>query len=265
MDEGAGTLNLTTTKGIAIGSTNSLDNALSVGVDAPSQKTAITTTIARPPAGTGKYEQAGLWFGNNEDNYSKVVVSTRSGTIIEHLLEVNVGTVSSQKSGPLNLTGKAVTLKLVANPSDRTVTASYRIGTESEKTLGHVAPPGEFFSFDAAGIDPAIGTRSFAGIFATHRNGPSPLVYRFDRFTVSDAAAEAPPFLRHPVQALGLRRPHSHFNRLRTRRPLIRSGALREDPCDPLGRQQAGGLGRGNRYAGFTAYARPHGGPGFHS
>ena len=152
VDEGAGTLNLTTTKGIAIGSTNSLDNALSVGVDAPSQKTAITTTIARPPAGTGKYEQAGLWFGNNEDNYSKVVVvSTRSGTIIEHLLEVNGSTVSSQKSGPLNLTGKAVTLKLVANPSDRTVTASYRIGTESEKTLGHVAPPGEFFSFDAAG------------------------------------------------------------------------------------------------------------------
>ena len=40
------------------------------------------------------------------------------------------------------------------------------------------------FSSDAAGIDPEIGTRSFGGMFASHRKGAAPLVFSFDSFSV---------------------------------------------------------------------------------
>ncbi len=53
-------------------------------------------------------------------------------------------------------------------------------------------PPEEFFSFDAAEIDPRIGTRSFAGIFASHRYSGTPLIYSFGSFSVSDASLAGP-------------------------------------------------------------------------
>jgi large repetitive protein len=59
--------------------------------------------------------------------------------------------------------------------------------------LGTFIAPPAFFSFDAAGIDPEIGTRSFTGIFATHRHGPSPLTYTFSRFTVVAETSPPPP------------------------------------------------------------------------
>ncbi|GMA36961.1 hypothetical protein [Demequina litorisediminis] len=71
LDLVGGDLNVTTTAGIQSLGVNSLDNALGVGIDAPSQITSIGTTIEDVPAGTGNYEQAGLYFGIDEDNYVK--------------------------------------------------------------------------------------------------------------------------------------------------------------------------------------------------
>ncbi len=56
--------------------TNSQVNALGVGFVAPSKFT-IQTTLVQPNAGTGKSEQAGLWFGVDEDNFVKLVVIFR--------------------------------------------------------------------------------------------------------------------------------------------------------------------------------------------
>ena len=187
----AGTLQITTTAGLASAAANSLDNALAVGIDAPSQISIITTTLLNPPAGTGNFEQAGLWFGNDEDNYVKlVVISTPSGTTIQYLMEQAGAHTSTTGTNPLALTNSKVVLTLFANPSDRTIIGTYQIDGGPEQTLETFIAPGEFFSFDAAGIDPEIGTRSFGGIFASHRNGPGPLVYSFDDFSV--AAGEPP-------------------------------------------------------------------------
>ncbi len=60
-----GTLNVSTTKGIMYAANNSQDNALAVGIDAPNQISLLETTLLNPPAGSGKFEQGGLWFGNN--------------------------------------------------------------------------------------------------------------------------------------------------------------------------------------------------------
>ena len=74
VDVAAETLQITTTAGLAFTSSNSLDNGLAVGIDAPNQVSIMETILLNPPAGTGNFEQAGLWFGNDEDNYVKLTV-----------------------------------------------------------------------------------------------------------------------------------------------------------------------------------------------
>lgn len=192
VDGSSGMLRVTTTSGLFSRESNSQDNALGVGIDAPSQITRLRAVVVDPPAGTGKFEQAGLWFGNDEDNFIKLVVSsTTSGTVIEALMEKAGAQSGTKKSSALNLTSSRVTLTLLANPSGRKVEALYQIDSGPSQLLASYIAPPEFFSFDAAGIDPRIGTRSFGGILASHRNGPSPLVYTFDEFSMI-AEAEVP-------------------------------------------------------------------------
>ena len=190
-DIGEGTLRVTTTNGVMFTDSNSQDNALSVGIDAPNQVTNVNTVILNPPAATGSYEQAGVWFGNDEDNYDKIgVISTPTGTKIEHVQEVRGRQTYSRQSAVIDLTGAAVTLNLKADPFTRNVHGSYRINGGPAKVLGEFIAPGEFFSFDAAGIDPQIGTRSFGGIFASHRRGLIPMTYSFAEFNVGKEASQ---------------------------------------------------------------------------
>ena len=185
VDTDAEVLKITTTPGLQYQGANALDNALGVGMDAPSHVSVLTTTLLDPPAGTGNFEQAGLWFGNDEDNYVKLVVlSTSVGTKIQFLLEVDGQALAEKKTGVLDLSGATVLLRLRVDPSDKSVQAAYQIDGEPIKILKTFIVPPEFLSFDAAGIDPIVGTRSFGGVFASHRNGPAPLIYVFDDFSV---------------------------------------------------------------------------------
>jgi glucose/arabinose dehydrogenase/N-acetylneuraminic acid mutarotase len=194
MQTSGGVLRVTTTKGLFQTTANSQDNALGVGIDAPSQVTRLGATLVDPPSGTGNYEQAGLWFGNDQDNYVKlVVISTPTGTRVETLMERNAATVGSRRSAALNLTAARVTLSLRADPVNRSIAASYQINGGASQSLGSFTAAPEFFSFDAAGIDPRIGTRSFGGILASHRNGPAPVVYSFDEFSMTKEALPPPP------------------------------------------------------------------------
>ena len=180
-----GTMSILTTKGLMSTTSNAQDNAVAVGIDAASQISILETTVLNPPAGTGKYEQAGLWFGNNEDNYVKMIVmSDSTGTKIQYNMEVNGSTVGAKTSAAINLTGASTTLSLRANPSTQEIEGFYSINGGPASALGKLTAPPEFFSFDAAGIDPRIGTRSFGGIFASHRNAASSLTYTFDSFSV---------------------------------------------------------------------------------
>ena len=188
-----GTLAITTTAGLQHLGSNSLDNGLGVGIDAPDHVSLMSGTLVNPPVGSGQAEQAGLWFGNDENNYLKfVVLSTATGTKIQFLMEVNGAQTDVVNSGNINLVGDRVKLTLRANPADRTITASYKINALSTKTLGTFVAPGGFFSFDAAGIDPTIGTNTFGGLMASHRNGASPLTYVFDEFSLKDDTPPAP-------------------------------------------------------------------------
>ncbi|MGF2685372.1 Kelch repeat-containing protein [Marinobacter sp. DUT-3] len=182
-----GYLEYNTTAGIKFEGNNSQDNALAVGFAAPNQITRITTQILDVPQGTGKYEQAGLWFGNDEDNYIKLVVlSDPKGPRVHYLLEVGGTTVTQKNISASGLIGSDIIFGMTVNPFDRTVELNYSLNGGSTVQVDTLLPPDEFFSFDAAGIDPEIGTRSFAGIFATHRHAAASMVYKFDEFTLQE-------------------------------------------------------------------------------
>ena len=210
----SGLLEETTTAGTADKARDSLDNALGVGIDAPSQVTRIEATLNDPPAGTGNFEQGGLWFGNDEDNFVKLIALSHSaGPKIEFALEVAGITVERHHSPTLSLAaGSIVTLRLIADPTDRTIEAYYQVNGGPFVSLGFVAAPGDFFSFDGAQIDPTIGTNSFGGIFASHIDGPASLAYKFDQFSVvkernagatpADLLREGIAFKRSPLSSV---------------------------------------------------------------
>ncbi len=93
-----GELRITTTSGSqyrvpgqTTGSVNSLDNGLGVGIDPGTHALRIQTTIIAPPNGSGKGQQAGIWFGPDEDNYVKLVVLSASASKVKVQLSVEQG------------------------------------------------------------------------------------------------------------------------------------------------------------------------------
>ncbi len=185
LDTTAGELTITTTAGLHFEGSNSLVNAIGVGIDIPSQLTRVSTTLVDIPVAqfTNNFEQAGLWFGNDEDNYVKlVVISTEFATEVELLIEIQ-GNAAGRIRLPISITGSDdVELQMEINPSVRTITGLVSINGGATTELGSFVAPPEFFSFDAARVDPMIGTDSFAGIYASHRNAAGPLEFTFDGF-----------------------------------------------------------------------------------
>ena len=182
-----GRLAITTTSGIVHSGVNSQDNGLGVGLPLPDATYRIATTLVMPPAGTGAWEQAGLWFGVSERDYLKLVFADgTSGLVIQALVEQGDGTAQQATNG-LGALPAAVQLELIVDPTAETAAASYTIAG-SRVELGTFSLPSLWFSKDAAGIDFTVGTRSYAGIFATHRNRSAqlpPLVYEFEQFSVA--------------------------------------------------------------------------------
>src|SRR6185295_2739501 len=140
-------------------------NVLGVGVTGQAQTTRITTRLLTPPNGSGKYEQAGLWFGYDEDHYFKLAYeSAPGGNLIEFLEEYAGKPVKSFKVSVGAAAPSSVSLEFIVDPYNQKVSAYYAVGSNDLAQLGQaIAAAPEFFSFDAAGIDPEIGTRSFAG------------------------------------------------------------------------------------------------------
>lgn len=191
----SGELRIATTIGQVNGTSDAQDNMLGVGFDGGTP-TVIEATLPNLPASTGKYEQAGIWFGYSQNEVMRLsVASPAAGSWqLQRHLETGGVAVQSVAGTQAIPSGTTVTLRITTDPTTRSVQASYRIGTTGSfvNLGGALAVPGAFFSFDAAGIDPAIGTRSFAGIYATGRwSSPRP-TFAFTRFSL-ERATEPPP------------------------------------------------------------------------
>ncbi|PSR56261.1 hypothetical protein AHMF7605_23545 [Adhaeribacter arboris] len=197
---GTGKLTITTTPGIAYlrnGSTsttttatNSQLNALGVGVETSNQDVVIETTLLQPNAGTNKSEQAGLWFGLDEDNFVKIDVVSAANlrSNIEFRREVNglSGTTDqATTASTLALSKSVVKLKLIVKrgttaEADGIVEGIYSINGGAEVSLGTLPLPAKFVNGKQIGEK----NLSYAGIFATHRRATTAVDYSFDDFSV---------------------------------------------------------------------------------
>lgn len=186
VDTAAGLFKITTTGGIAYQGNNNQDNTLGVGIDAADQISVLDATLVNFPAQTANFEQAGLWYGSDDDNYLKLVVVYEPGGARVQFVEERTGVALQQVvSGVINLTGASVQLRMRADPVAKTVTGYYSLNGADFSQLSAFTVPPELFNADGAGIDPALGTRVFGGVFATDRFLGGTALFQFDAFSLT--------------------------------------------------------------------------------
>ncbi|QBR91705.1 putative Ig domain-containing protein [Nocardioides euryhalodurans] len=192
-----GALTITATKGIqfrapgqspAATAPNALLNGLGVGVSGSTTGYDLSTTVVAPtfPGPDNGAQQGGLWFGLDEDDYVKAVVSRVTATTnkVQLLTEVGgvatPGTTYEMNSAPF-ATGTDVELELevVDGPGTGTTGGTaqlyYTVGSGQRTLLADVTTPSRTSMsvpqawFDGAALE-GQDAQSFAGLFATKRN-----------------------------------------------------------------------------------------------
>ena len=132
------------------------------------------------------FQQAGLWYGIDNDNYLKLtVVYDPAGTRAQFLEERAGATQQQVVSAPFPAGTTRVYLRMRGDPVAHTVTGYYSLDGVNYTELSTFDVPPALFNADAAGVDPALGTRVFGGIFATHRFAGGPNVFEFDNFALT--------------------------------------------------------------------------------
>ncbi|MCJ8164434.1 putative Ig domain-containing protein [Pontibacter sp. E15-1] len=170
----AGALELTTNKGIAYAGNNNQLNTLGVEV-ATMGELLIETALVNPYVGTAS-QQAGLWLGLGDKTYVKLAVVNSKIELRRELNDASNGSGDGRLSGTISgLASKRLNLRMTMNPGTQVVEGFYSIDDGATyKTIGTVSVSG-------MGITNGY---AYTGIFATHRNGTSPVVYTFDDFSV---------------------------------------------------------------------------------
>ena len=186
VDTAASVLKITTTAGIATQAANNQDNALGVGIDAADQISILDTTVVNLPALVPNFQQAGLWYGIDNDNYLKLVVVYDPAGTRAQFVEERAGVTQQQVVGAAFPAGTTkVYLRMRGDPVAHTMTGFYSLDGVSYAEMSTFDVPPGLFNADAAGIDPALGTRVFGGVFATHRFAGGPTVFQFDNFSLT--------------------------------------------------------------------------------
>jgi N-acetylneuraminic acid mutarotase/glucose/arabinose dehydrogenase len=198
LDVAGSALQVTTTSGLAAGSTNSQANALAVGVDPGVSFTASTTLINPQVAANGSFEQAGLWFGTHrfgQTDYAKlVVVSRTAGPTVQLLVEGGDAQLGVRNVVIPDPSTSTIEMELTADAGALTVSGRFRVNGGAWQSVGSpIGVPARLFTQDQAGVDAALGTDSFVGLFASHRNAPAAAEFRFGDFAVAEISAPPPP------------------------------------------------------------------------
>jgi len=176
----SGSLQLTTNKGIAYERNNNQLNALGVKVNSRGQLQ-VETTLIHPYYGTAS-QQAGVWLGLNDKTYIKLAVT---GNKVEMRREYN--DASSTPATDQRITGtisglnnQVVRLRLEVDPTSGTAQGFYSTDGVNYVNVGQsYSTPG--LSISGMGL---TGSTVYTGIFATHRNGTTPVTYSFDSFQI---------------------------------------------------------------------------------
>lgn len=182
---------------------NSLTNGLGLGFSG-SGKTEISVELVNldflSTPSSFQSQQAGLWFGTDEDNYVKLIIyKTEFDTgRIQLLAENKTGaTVTVQDHKPvtdfIGLPNSTVKLTMTIDSSNNSVTGSYSINGDAPVSVGKTfTVPASFFS--GKNLPDTTGPMTFAGIMATKRTAPEieKLVVTFDNFCITRVSNIAP-------------------------------------------------------------------------
>lgn len=190
---GNGNLVLEANNGIAFrtegaGNTQSTDvnsqvNTLGVGFDADTYGNfSITTTIVNPYTdGSNNSEQAGLWFGLNEDNFVKLIVNVNGQVELRSELNGRSENVDQVIATVENLNTGTVQLRLFVDIDNNALVAYYTLNSGLEVSLGSLPLPSGYLAGNAT-----YDNQSFAGIFATKRREViANVVYTFEDFAIT--------------------------------------------------------------------------------
>ena len=141
----------------------------------------LETILLDPPAGTRRYEQAGLWLGKDQHNYAKLVYSSPpTRQRLEFTVELGDARVAFHRTAAPVTRPQSVQLLLRRDTAAHRLGAWYAVDGGPWREFGSVSVPDDFGT-----RDPARGRESYAGVFATHRHASSPLVYRFGHFATA--------------------------------------------------------------------------------
>ena len=207
-----GQLLITSTKGIqyaqpsGVGETssdtNSQINALGVGFDA-SQATVLEATVDGldfSQSAGNNFQQTGIWFGLDEDNYVKFNVGKAGANVgrLELAVEQKPGdgeelvfTTSNNLLDPVPtidaLSSKTVTLRVELSPDAGEVTATYIVDGAAPQTLATLPVPLAFFNGSDHDNDASTAALSYAGIFTTHRRAAADesMTVAFNEFSIT--------------------------------------------------------------------------------
>ena len=212
LDVNGGNLIITSSKGLFYrdpsksNNTNSQINGMGVGMDASSGKLRFKTTIVNPEfnlSTSNQSQQAGIWFGTDEDNVVKVALAKTSSTAAKVQLVVEDYVTDGNSSSPSeinsanlagNITTQSVTLILEIDQTTGQAQAFYQLNGGAEVLVENggddFLPLGAHFftgtDHDASGATPNI---SFGGVFSSLRNAnATPAI----DFSFSDFSIEAP-------------------------------------------------------------------------
>jgi glucose/arabinose dehydrogenase len=171
---------------------NSLVNGLQTRFDASQNPFTVTVRIRRPADSIKQpYEQAGILFGPDQDNYLKLVAAaTNNGYRVQFMDEQKTGADyihAMGRSGVFTDIGswdaiETLDLILAGDPSSGKFTAFYAINGGSSKKAG-----GEL---TLTGSQKASFFRSTAraGIMVMHKNGDGGISVAIDRFAIASTA-----------------------------------------------------------------------------
>jgi len=180
-----GRLQLIANKGIDFQTNNNQLNVLGVKAHAAA-KLQLELKVINPYNNT-QSQQGGLWYGLNDKTYIKLGIT---GNKVELRKEVN--DVSSTISGTANLdqritaviaglSTKTVTLRLVIDSAAQTVEGFYSTDGVNFSSAGATGYPNSSLNIQGSGL---VAGDIYAGVFATYRNGSSPVTYTFDDFSI---------------------------------------------------------------------------------
>ncbi len=171
---GSGRLQIITNKGISYLGNNNQINALGVKFSS-ANKYQIETTLINPFNGSSA-QQGGIWLGQNDKTFMKLVVV---GNKVELRKEVNDVSGSgdvlvTETISGLNL--QTVTLRLLVDPATNTADGFYAVDATNFIPVGRLSVSGMNLT----------GSTALAGIYATHRNSSTPVSFTFDGFGISE-------------------------------------------------------------------------------